>query len=93
MPEQTIRAARASDRRKRRSIWRERPPAEREEERRSGNDALDALRDALLRSASVVADGFHGDPERVRHWMQLLYVNATVSQNGNVEGNNPRVLL
>lgn len=61
-------------------------------ERRSGNDALDALRDALLRVRRRGRIPL-SDPEHVRHWMQLLYVNATVSQNGNVEGNNPRILL
>jgi hypothetical protein len=92
VPEQTIRAARASDRRKRRSIWRERPP-ERNGRRRGAVGTMRWMHSAMHYSASIVVDGFHCDPEHVKHWMQLLYVNATVSQNGNVEGNNPRILL
>lgn len=90
-PKRTIRAARASDRRKRRSIWRERPRGM--EER--GGSAVGTMRwmhSAMHYSASVVvADGFHCDPEHVRHCMQMLYVNASVSRSGNVEGNNPSV--
>lgn len=94
VPEQTIRAARASDRRKRRSIWRERPPAGWVEERRSGNDALDALRDALLRVRrrrgriplrSGACEALDAAVICKRY--------GIVSQNGNVEGNNPRILL
>lgn len=50
------------------------------------------MHSAMYYSAPVVADGFHCDSEHVKHWMQLLYVNATVSQNGNVGGNNLSVL-
>lgn len=62
-------------------------------ERRSGNDALDALRDALLRVRRRERIPPRSGACEALDAAVICKRYGGVSQNGNVEDNNPRVLL